>query len=446
MKKNKKNNDFTLFSNDALITIITFVVVPVSIYYVDVIFYKPNDSIIWAILWVTGIFTLIIILDGNYTAIKNNGWDAYWKEVKSYSSATFNGSTNIQIPGTKISENFHFIYPKYKKGAPVGKYLIKAYCKRCSNWGYHVLDKFKDEDNHYRSRGHTECCNCGAYENNMQIESEHGSSGFERKFDKSQYDTRTREYDSNIYKRPSDEFLNEINIYNLKKDSDRLPRYKLLSPPGRYLRSGWCYYTNQWTDYEVEIIKSANSIFTDDCVFGREDHTGTMRVTCLDLKKLFDDSKVSDDEIYAGTLYKTGDDFYDIHTSEVQTSDNRFAPTMSHPDIIFDRFKENWDKDNISCKKYLEKAKNAFEEEKKKRSKFRNPWKNSGKNFFDKRVTEYQTDAGMDFSKNKKTSTKNDNADAITQIEKLAELRDKSIITEEEFQKKKTELLDSIGK
>ena len=52
----------------------------------------------------------------------------------------------------------------------------------------------------------------------------------------------------------------------------------------------------------------------------------------------------------------------------------------------------------------------------------------------------------MDFSKNKKTSNKNDHADAISQIEKLAELRDKSIITEEEFQKKKSELLDSIGK
>ena len=80
-----------------------------------------------------------------------------------------------------------------------------------------MLDKFKDEDNHYRSRGHTECCNCGAYENNMQIENKHGSSGFERKFDKSQYDTRTREYDSNIYKRPSDEFLNEIQKF--KPDS-----------------------------------------------------------------------------------------------------------------------------------------------------------------------------------------------------------------------------------
>ena len=87
-----------------------------------------------------------------------------------------------------------------------------------------------------------------------------------------------------------------------------------------------------------------------------------------------------------------------------------------------------------------------FGEEKKNRSGFRNLWKKSGKNFFEERVMGYETDAGMDFSKNKKTSTKNDNADAITQIEKLAELRDKSIITEEEFQKKKSELLDSIGK
>ena len=361
-------------------------------------------------------------------------------------SELFDIGVTITVPGTTVSETFEYIHPKYKVGAPVGKYLIKGYCRKCDNWGYHVIDKFKDVDRNLGSRGHTTCCNCGAFSDNEQIDCEHLDGGLDHKFQESRYDTRSSYFDSNIYKRPSDKFLNAINIYNLKKDSDHLPRYKLLSPPGRYLRSGWCYYTNQWTDYEVEIIKSANSIFTDDCVFGREDNTGTMRVTCLDLKKLFDDSKVSDDEIFAGTFFKTGNDFYDIHTSVVQTSDKRFAPTMSHPDIIFDRFKENWDKENISCKKYLEKAKNDVDEMKKDRSKFRNTWNKSGKNFFEQRVTEYETDTGMDFSKNKKTSTKNDNADAITQIEKLAELRDKSIITEEEFQKKKTELLDSIGK
>lgn len=355
----------------------------------------------------------------------------------------------ITIPGTTVAETFEYIHPKYKVGAPVGKYLIEGYCYSCQNWGYHVLDKFKDVDRNWGSRGHTTCCNCGEYSKNEQIDNETWDGGLDYKFQESHYDTRSSYFDSNIYKRPSDKFLNAINIYNLKKDSDHLPRYKLLSPPGRYLRSGWCYYTNQWTDYEIEIIESANSIFTDDCVFGREDNTGTMRVTCLDLKKLFKEIKDSDDDIFrmiGKILSKSGYNFNNIHTNEVLTSDRRFAPTMSHPDIIYDRFKETWDKKNTSGKKFLEKAKNAFEEEKKNSSKFRDPWKHRKKNFFEERVTEYETGGGMDSSKNKKTSNKNDHADAISQIEKLAELRDKSIITEEEFQKKKSELLDSIGK
>ena len=356
-------------------------------------------------------------------------------------SELFGIGETITVPGTNVSETFEYIHPKYRRGASVGKYLIKGYCKSCKNWGYHVLDKFKDVDRDRGSRGHTTCCNCGASTKNIQIDDEYSDSGLTRKFEKTYHDTRTREYDSNIYKRPSDKFLNEINIYNLKKDSDRLPRYKLLSPPGLYLRSGWCYYTNQWTDYAVEIIKSANSIFTDDCVFGREDHTGRMHVTCLELKRICDESKVtSDNEDYLMTstwdipFKQTLDD---IHTSKTKTSDWRFAPTMSHPDKIFDRFKESFDKNNIWGKNKLENLLKETESEKLKN-------KPRKKSFFEERVTEYKT-GGMDSNKNKETSTKKDNMDAISQIEKLAELKDKSIITEEEFQKKKTELLDSIG-
>ena len=120
------------------------------------------------------------------------------------------------------------------------------------------------------SRGHTTCCNCGSFSENQSIERNNSvvtegllafltlvdsttrKPEWSIKFDETRHDTTHSFFDSNIYKRPSDRFLNAINIYNLKKDSDHLPRYKLLSPPGRYLRSGWCYYTNQWTDYETQ--------------------------------------------------------------------------------------------------------------------------------------------------------------------------------------------------
>ena len=368
-----------------------------------------------------------------------------------FDSITETGKT-ITVPGTSVSEKFEYIHPKYTVGASVGKYLIKGYCDDCNNWGYHILDKFKDVDRQDGSRGHTVCCNCGAFTKNIQIDADFCDSGLCKKFDKSQHDTRRSFFDSNIYKRPSDEFLNAINIYNSKKDSDHLPRYKLLSPPGRYLRSGWCYYTNQWTDYEVEITKSANSIFTDDCVFGREDNTGIMIVTCLELKKLSDKIKVNfPSDIPIGKTYGWDDpiNFFDarpshykydskIHTFEVKTSDRRFAPTISHPDKIFDRFKETWNQRNISGKNILENMLKESESQKLKN-------KPRKKSFFEEDVTEYKT-GGMDSNKNKETSTKKDNMDVISQIEKLAELRDKSIITEEEFQKKKTELLDSIGK
>ena len=78
-------------------------------------------------------------------------------------SELFDIGVTITVPGTTVSETFEYIHPKYKVGAPVGKYLIKGYCSKCDNWGYHVIDKFKDVDRDLGSRGHTTCCNCGEY-------------------------------------------------------------------------------------------------------------------------------------------------------------------------------------------------------------------------------------------------------------------------------------------
>ncbi len=43
----------------------------------------------------------------------------------------------ITVPGTSVSEKFENIHPIYKMGAPVGKYLVKAYCHDCKNRSKH---------------------------------------------------------------------------------------------------------------------------------------------------------------------------------------------------------------------------------------------------------------------------------------------------------------------